>query len=129
MSNEWMNYSACLQHDPEMFFHEKPSLQEKAKVVCNTECPVRAKCLEWALSTREAHGVLGGLTPRERKTLLRIRGVNMPNMPSKMALKGLAAIDRGLSIENAARNVGMSVRNLYRWYERRENGDLDMAAL
>ena len=129
MSNEWMDDGACSGMDTEMFFREKSSLKEKAKVICNTECQVRAKCLEWALDRREAHGVLGGLTPRERKTLLRIRGVNMPNMPPKTALKGLAAIDRGLSIENAARNVGMSEPILTQWFMRRENGDLDMAAL
>lgn len=37
----------------------------RAKATCMT-CPVRMDCLEWATRTQQHHGVLGGLTSRER---------------------------------------------------------------
>ncbi|HEV7534577.1 MAG TPA: WhiB family transcriptional regulator, partial [Acidimicrobiia bacterium] len=45
-------------------------LAEKAKTICSM-CAVRKPCLEFALTTREKHGVWGGLTERERRRLLR----------------------------------------------------------
>ena len=45
---------------------------EEAKSICAL-CPVRQACLEFALTTREKHGVWGGLTERERRRVLRRR--------------------------------------------------------
>lgn len=39
-----------------------------AKVICD-RCPVRAQCLEHALSVGERHGMWGGLTPQQRHTI------------------------------------------------------------
>ena len=35
------------------------------KAVCAV-CPVRAQCLDWAITTGEQHGIAGGMTPDER---------------------------------------------------------------
>jgi hypothetical protein len=45
------------------------SCDREAKAVCQT-CPVIQKCLEYALSAQEADGVWGGLTARERGSLI-----------------------------------------------------------
>lgn len=43
-----------------------------AKRYCAT-CPVRERCLEWALNAREPLGIWGGLTEAERRELLERR--------------------------------------------------------
>jgi hypothetical protein len=45
-----------------------------ARAVCSG-CQVRAECLDYAIRNSEAHGVWGGLTPRERDELRRRGGV------------------------------------------------------
>jgi WhiB family redox-sensing transcriptional regulator len=44
----------------------------EAKSICAT-CSVREPCLEYALSNREADGVWGGATEKERRRMLRQR--------------------------------------------------------
>jgi WhiB family redox-sensing transcriptional regulator len=51
--------------------------QHRAKSVCRG-CPVRTECLADALDNRVEFGVWGGLTERERRSLLRRR----PNVES-----------------------------------------------
>jgi WhiB family redox-sensing transcriptional regulator len=43
-----------------------------AKRVCK-DCPVRGECLEYALTTRQYHGVWGGCSERERRVILKRR--------------------------------------------------------
>jgi WhiB family redox-sensing transcriptional regulator len=45
---------------------------ERAKAICE-RCPVRQRCLEWALEANERHGVWGGATPLERNKIRRDR--------------------------------------------------------
>jgi WhiB family transcriptional regulator, redox-sensing transcriptional regulator len=70
----WDADAACRSAEPEVFFPETTSSRAiaAAKLVCNG-CPVRAKCLEFALETRLDHGVWGGLTENERRSLRRSR--------------------------------------------------------
>ncbi|MET9337916.1 MULTISPECIES: WhiB family transcriptional regulator [unclassified Nonomuraea] len=65
--------AACLDEDPEIFF--PISLEgaghaqaERAKAICHG-CPVRLPCLDYALATRQADGVWGGMDPAERRAL------------------------------------------------------------
>ena len=76
----WMDDALCAQTDPEIFFPEKGGSTLAAKRVC-AACPVRAECLEYALADERTsyvtpfhYGVYGGLSPRERRALLRERG-------------------------------------------------------
>jgi WhiB family redox-sensing transcriptional regulator len=69
----WRHYAACRGLDPEMFFPSGDSdlahrqLQE-AKAVC-AGCAVRSVCLEWAILAEVQHGVWGGCSEDERRTL------------------------------------------------------------
>ena len=64
----WMDLALCAQVDPDAFFPEKGESNQAAKRICNA-CPVRAQCLEFALTNKEQHGIWGGLSERERRKL------------------------------------------------------------
>ncbi len=69
----WHDQATCREVDPELSFPEAGGGGRAAKRVCAV-CPVRAACLDDALARRDtAYGVLGGLTPSERRELLRQR--------------------------------------------------------
>ena len=89
---DWRSQGACLSVDPELFFPLSsvgPAAKQlsKAKSVC-TQCPVRAQCLDFALATRQVHGVWGGTSEDERRRILtRIdrgstRGTKVPAVAS-----------------------------------------------
>jgi len=77
-SKGWQDDAACRGADATLFFapnyferrEEKDGREAKAKVICNT-CPVREPCLEYALRSRDPHGIWGGLNELERRRLLR----------------------------------------------------------
>ncbi|MEO6702480.1 MAG: WhiB family transcriptional regulator [Jatrophihabitantaceae bacterium] len=68
---EWASRGACRDVDPESLF-VVGAAQHKAKAIC-MGCPVRIDCLADALDSRAEFGVWGGMTERERRTLLRRR--------------------------------------------------------
>ena len=69
----WDDEASCQGIDPEVFFPDRPSDRAlAAKAICRG-CPVRTACLEFALETRLDHGVWGGLTEVERRSLRRSR--------------------------------------------------------
>ncbi len=65
----WRGYAACRNADPRIFFPAGDGWEalvqgERAKRVCGG-CPVRAACLEWALTTGQELGVWGGTAAGE----------------------------------------------------------------
>lgn len=68
---DWRSRAACLAADPELFFPVGTTALAaeqamEAKAVC-ADCPVRRECLDWALVTKQDHGVWGGLDEFERR--------------------------------------------------------------
>jgi WhiB family redox-sensing transcriptional regulator len=66
----WRLRAACRGAGPELFFPEGvagPALQAaaQAKRICSV-CPVRARCLDWAVVHGAAIGIWGGRTEGER---------------------------------------------------------------
>lgn len=49
----------CREHGGELWFAELPDDVERAKALCR-QCPLRAACLDGALTRREPWGVWGG---------------------------------------------------------------------
>jgi WhiB family transcriptional regulator, redox-sensing transcriptional regulator len=75
---DWRDSAACRDEDAELFFPvgATPAANAQtrhAKVICSG-CPVLQACGAWALATRQAFGVWGGMSERERTSILRQRG-------------------------------------------------------
>ncbi|HEV7524890.1 MAG TPA: WhiB family transcriptional regulator [Acidimicrobiia bacterium] len=69
----WQQFAECVHHSGTVdFFPARGESVRDAKAVC-ARCPVRDECLEFALRLKVAHGVWGGLSERERRTLRRDR--------------------------------------------------------
>jgi WhiB family redox-sensing transcriptional regulator len=61
---------ACAGADPEIFFPKVVTHTAKAFAICG-RCLHRQACLDWALETRQAHGIWGGTSADERAHMLR----------------------------------------------------------
>lgn len=68
-TNQWTTRAQCRRIDPDALF-VRGAAQNRAKLLCHG-CPVRAECLADALDNRVEFGVWGGMTERERRSLLR----------------------------------------------------------
>ena len=74
----WQRLAACRGEDSSFYFApsyfekrgEKLAREAVAKRICAV-CPVRQLCLDYALDTREGHGVWGGLNETERRAILK----------------------------------------------------------
>ncbi|MFJ5680261.1 WhiB family transcriptional regulator [Streptomyces sp. NPDC093097] len=72
---DWLHRAACRDEDPDLFFpagDTGPAVLQirEAQAVC-ARCPVVRQCLDWALVTRQTHGVWGGLSEGQRRELKR----------------------------------------------------------
>ena len=80
----WQGKAACGSGDIELFLplesgKIRKERAERAKEICR-RCPVLRKCLEDALEkglNNESDGVLGGMTPRERREFIKSNGKNL----------------------------------------------------
>jgi hypothetical protein len=126
----WRADALCGQVDAELFFPtaDRGAVFEAqvaaAKRVC-AGCPVRARCLDWALRALP-EGIAGGLTPGERQALRRRRGLGEPEAalaellpPSGLvrerAAAGRAAAAAGMGPAERARRFGVAVGTAHRW--------------
>jgi WhiB family transcriptional regulator, redox-sensing transcriptional regulator len=72
----WQAGAACRGQSAAVFFapthferkEARAARERKAKAVCAT-CPVRKECLSYALRIREPHGIWGGLSELERRSI------------------------------------------------------------
>ena len=69
----------CHQADPETFFAESQAEISYAKALCG-ECPMRAKCLEGALSRAEPCGIWGGELFEDGKVIQAKRSAGRPRI-------------------------------------------------
>ncbi|MFJ2061092.1 WhiB family transcriptional regulator [Streptomyces sp. NPDC087908] len=71
-TDQWTEKAACGQTSAEAFFIRGHPQQRHAKRMCSS-CPIRIECLADALDNRIRFGVWGGLSEKERRSLLRSR--------------------------------------------------------
>jgi WhiB family redox-sensing transcriptional regulator len=71
---DWWDLAACQTADPELFFPVSATVGARAeiaraKALC-ADCPIRQRCLDYALDTQQPHGVWGGRTEEERHQII-----------------------------------------------------------
>lgn len=80
-ASEWQRRAACRgPHAAAIFYpparaerkDEKAGRERRAKTICRG-CPVVDECLEFALRSREQHGIWGGMTEIERRLVVQAR--------------------------------------------------------
>jgi WhiB family redox-sensing transcriptional regulator len=72
---QWKPLAACGSADPDLFFpvsaaDRNEAQVAEAKAVC-ARCLVRSQCLDFAIRTRQMHGIWGGTTEEERYAAIR----------------------------------------------------------
>jgi WhiB family redox-sensing transcriptional regulator len=72
MSTDWPKRAACRDKPHGWWFPSVGTNPLRAIAICET-CPVRDECLEFALNTKQEHGVWGGMTPDERQSSRRTK--------------------------------------------------------
>ncbi|PZS19870.1 MAG: WhiB family transcriptional regulator [Pseudonocardiales bacterium] len=88
----------CRSHDPDLWFAESPAELERAKQLC-LGCPIKAACLDSALSRQEPWGVWGGEIFEHGAVIARKRA---RGRPSKAALERDRAARERAGSETAA---------------------------
>jgi WhiB family redox-sensing transcriptional regulator len=74
-SYEWQQWAACLQADPNLFFHPDGErgparrLREAGALEVCADCLVHDACRRHALTVREPYGVWGGTTENDREKI------------------------------------------------------------
>lgn len=72
---DWQRAASCAAASIDLFFPddryriERRRREAEAKLICR-RCPVLSTCREYSLAAMEPHGIWGGLTVRERRTVL-----------------------------------------------------------
>ncbi|MGW2458012.1 WhiB family transcriptional regulator [Streptomyces sp. NPDC004457] len=74
---DWRERALCRGQDPDLFFpignvnSGLVAIQtDEAKAVCR-HCPVRERCLAWAVAADPVEGIWGGTTEGERRAMRR----------------------------------------------------------
>ena len=92
-TDDWAGDAACRVSRPDELF-VRGAEQHRAKQVCKA-CPVRTECLAEALDNQIEWGVWGGMTERERRSLLRRR----PNVTSWRRLLEVGLAEHASAVE------------------------------
>lgn len=122
MNEPWMDEGLCTEVDPDLFFPEKGGSASQAKKVCSG-CPVRERCLNYALTNRIEHGVWGGLSPKRRRDLLAEQDLvsdadgSSPRVEKRREYI-LSLVDSGFSAGDIADLMGSKPAALERWANR-----------
>lgn len=107
IETNWRGLAACQTAGPDLFFpisFTGKSLAQvaEAKAVCAC-CLVRRQCLAFALRTRQAHGIWGGMTEEERSCSAGVQPVNRVK-PAHLAYRQLG------NEPQTCRSAGMAPR-------------------
>ena len=81
---EWQLRAACRGMDSSLFFHplneQMPARRRRiaaAKAICG-RCPALSDCRSHALTVQEPYGIWGGLSERDRASLLGVSSLRYP---------------------------------------------------
>ena len=85
-TSSWWNMAACRSADPELFFPISSTGAgeahvARAKAVC-ARCPIRQRCLDYAIDSHQAFGVWGGTSEDERRRIAARRRRQLERVPA-----------------------------------------------
>lgn len=69
----WQQRAICrgsAHRGADLWFSDDKAQRATARAVCRERCPVRAECLRWAIATKQAFGVWGGIGEDELAELI-----------------------------------------------------------
>lgn len=69
----WFADAECAGLGPDLFFTDASGQASDEAIAVCAVCPVRERCLEWALANNDTEGVWGGTTPAQRRRIRRRR--------------------------------------------------------
>ena len=75
MNTSWMARGKCTAYSPQTFFPSDGRGVNAARRICE-DCAVQRNCLEYALIHHIEHGVWGGASERQRRRILKGRGLS-----------------------------------------------------
>ncbi len=73
----WMADGNCRNYPPAVFFPSNGVGVDRARKICNQDCPVKDQCLDYAIDHRIEHGVWGGCSERERRRIIKRRKLDV----------------------------------------------------
>ncbi|WP_086565317.1 WhiB family transcriptional regulator [Streptomyces africanus] len=124
----WRAKAACSTADADLFFPDPDTPQERidqAKQIC-ASCPVKQACLEDAIRRGESEAICGGLTGRERRSVVALdtgRRLRRPGRASarQLAVKHgahllVALVEWKMSVQQVAESLGSTPMGVYRAY-------------
>lgn len=136
----WQQDAACRDEDPDLFHPAgKTGIYLKqiktAKAVCRG-CPVKQRCLDWAIANREMNGIYGGMDEDERRRLLRRSRRWVAGNPERAWVQilrdrrpeFLALEAAGASVSEIARAMGTNFQTVYNVRRALEEDQLASAA-
>ena len=72
---DYWDEASCTSVDREIFFPEKAQKNQvhisQVKAIC-VACPIRTRCLQFALDEQQQYGIWGGLSYKERRELQKV---------------------------------------------------------
>lgn len=127
LESGWRARAACSTADPDLFFPDSDTPKEQieqAKQIC-ASCPVRQACLEDAIRSGESEAICGGLTGRERRSVVALEGRRL-RRPGRASARQLAVkhgahllvslVEWRMSVQQVAESLGSTPMGVYRAY-------------
>ena len=119
MNRDWMDSAACRSYDPELWFPISPGdTATRPRAICVHECPVRAKCAEYAIRTGEQDGIWGGMSQAQLTQAVRNRrAAGRTRVTAEMERRDEAArlMRAGMSNREIATALGLSRDTIARY--------------
>jgi hypothetical protein len=99
----WMELGKCQNKDEDgkIFFPDPGNNAVAAKRMC-AHCPIREKCLDWSIETRQMYGIWGGVSEKKRRQMMHLRYGRTPYY----TIVDTEEDDEDISTSPAVRRIG-----------------------
>ena len=118
VDHEWHDEALCRGLGPDLFFFERGdnyATMKESKAICAV-CPVKARCLEYAMANNIIHGIWGGTTAVERRALSQRRNDRLTDTKIAIArtVRGYKRGNHPSPVATTASQYGVSKATVHR---------------